>query len=89
LPIGVNPTRNIQNMLGVDQLPVDVQQILQQFIIPQERLVKISEDIEIELKLGLQEGATTNGRTSIAMLPSYVPALPDGTGKRITILYSY
>jgi hypothetical protein len=23
------------------------------------------------------------------MLPSYVPALPDGTGKQITIPYSY
>ena len=67
-------------MLSADQLPEDVRNLLQQFIIPQDRLTKISEDIEAELKLGLQEGATTNGRTSIAMLPSYVPALPDGTG---------
>ncbi|KAL3081654.1 hypothetical protein niasHT_033065 [Heterodera trifolii] len=74
-------------MLSPDQLPDEVRGMLKPFIISKERLVKISEDIETELRQGLQEGATTNGRTSIPMLPSYLPALPDGTetGKYVAI----
>lgn len=60
-------------------LPKDVQDVLQTFVIPHERLVKISEDIQKELVLGLEYGSA---KSSIAMLPSYVPALPDGSGNR-------
>uniref|UniRef100_A0A0M3HYA9 Phosphotransferase n=1 Tax=Ascaris lumbricoides TaxID=6252 RepID=A0A0M3HYA9_ASCLU len=47
-------------------------------------LRKISEDIECELELGLEKGTPD---ATIAMLPSFVPALPDGseTGKYIAI----
>lgn len=40
-------------------------------------LRKISEEIESELICGLERGAP---KSSIAMLPSFVPALPDGNG---------
>lgn len=59
-------------------LPKDVQEALRTFVIPHERLVQISEDIQKEFTLGLEHGSA---KSSIAMLPSYVPALPDGTGK--------
>ena len=47
-----------------------------------ERLLKISEDIQSEFNDGLLYGTS---KSSIAMLPSYVPALPDGTGKNKNI----
>jgi hexokinase len=61
-------------------------------VISRERLVKISEDIEEELKIGLKQGS--QGTSSIAMLPSYVPALPTGKGKCLgyklhTTLYNF
>ncbi|KAI1732703.1 hexokinase domain-containing protein [Ditylenchus destructor] len=67
-------------------LPKDVQTVLDTFVISHERLVKISEDMQAEFTAGL-EGGTSNGRSSIAMLPSFVPALPDGseTGKYVAI----
>lgn len=60
-------------------LPAEVQQLLKTFVIPRERLVKLSEDIEAEFQTGL-EGKKT-GNSSIPMLPSYVPALPTGEGQ--------
>jgi hexokinase len=63
------------------KFPPLVEQVLASFVIPRERLVKISEDIEEELKIGLKQGS--QGSSSIAMLPSYVPALPTGKGKLI------
>ncbi|KIH61057.1 Hexokinase [Ancylostoma duodenale] len=50
-------------------------QILKKFIISDDDLHVISEKIEAEMKAGL---ASVDG-SSIAMLPSYVPALPDGS----------
>lgn len=58
-------------------LPKEVQNVLKTFVISQERLVKISEDMQAEFQTGL----ATLDSDSIAMLPSYVPALPDGSGK--------
>jgi hexokinase len=65
-------------------LPQEVQDTLKTFIIPHERLVRISEDIQKEFIVGLEHGSE---KSSIAMLPSYVPALPDGseTGKYVAI----
>lgn len=51
--------------------------MLSQFRLDREKLQTISEKVEEQMKMGL---AQTKG-SSIAMLPSYVPALPDGTGK--------
>ncbi|KAI6214235.1 Phosphotransferase [Aphelenchoides besseyi] len=64
--------------------PPAIQQVFDSLVIPRERLVKISEDIEAELTQGLKHGAQGS---SIAMLPSYVPALPTGkeTGKYVAI----
>ena len=66
-----------------EKLPKNVQDVLKTFVISQERLVKISEDIEAEFKTGLAK--VDSG--SIAMLPSYVPELPDGseTGKYVAV----
>jgi len=65
--------------------PPLVKQVLDSLVIPRERLVKISEDIEAEFKIGLKHGS--QGSSSIAMLPSYVPALPTGkeSGKYVAI----
>ncbi|KAI6200530.1 Phosphotransferase [Aphelenchoides besseyi] len=64
--------------------PPAIQQVFDSLVIPRERLVKISEDIEAEFAQGLKHGAQGS---SIAMLPSYVPALPTGkeTGKYVAI----
>lgn len=59
------------------QLPDQVLALLQEFEIPRERLVKLSEDIENEF----QQGLKGSSNTSIPMLPSYVPSLPTGNGK--------
>lgn len=56
----------------------EVNDILSQFIISHERLVQISNDIQLEFTAGLNN--SDKNSSSIAMLPSYVPALPDGTG---------
>uniref|UniRef100_A0A158P960 Phosphotransferase n=1 Tax=Angiostrongylus cantonensis TaxID=6313 RepID=A0A158P960_ANGCA len=53
----------------------EVQEVLKQFIISNDDLHIISSKIEAEMKAGL---SSVNG-SSIAMLPSYVPALPDGS----------
>lgn len=58
--------------------PKEVNDILSKFIISQERLVQINNDIQLEFTAGLNSVDKKN--SSIAMLPSYVPALPDGTG---------
>lgn len=58
-------------------LPPEVEEILAKFRLNREQLQEISEKVEQQMKMGL---AKTQG-SSIAMLPSYVPALPDGTGK--------
>ncbi|KAI6175651.1 Phosphotransferase [Aphelenchoides bicaudatus] len=70
---------------GTPKFPPIVEKVLASFVISRERLVKISEDIEEELKIGLKQGS--QGTSSIAMLPSYVPALPTGkeTGKYVAI----
>lgn len=59
-------------------IPADVQTVLDMFYIPMERLLKISDDMQAEFIDGLEYGTS---KSSIAMLPSYVPALPDGSGK--------
>lgn len=63
----------------------EVNDILSQFIISHERLVQISNDIQLEFTAGLNN--SDKNSSSIAMLPSYVPALPDGTerGKYVAI----
>lgn len=69
-------------------LPKDVQDVLDTLVIPHDRLVKISEDIQAEFVTGLATDTLNGGvHSSIAMLPSYVPALPDGseTGKYVAI----
>lgn len=63
----------------IDSLPPLVKQILSSFEIPRDRLVKISEDIEAEFKIGLEHGSH-DGASSIPMLPSFVPELPNGKG---------
>ena len=65
-------------------LPEAVVNTLKSFEISRERLGQISEDIQKEFIEGLKYGAE---KSSIAMLPSYVPALPDGseTGKYVAI----
>ncbi|CAD6192801.1 unnamed protein product [Caenorhabditis auriculariae] len=65
------------------RLEPEVEQILEQFVINNDKLSEITQKIKAEIKLGL---ATQNG-SSVAMLPSYVPALPDGseTGKYVAI----
>ena len=60
------------------QLPVEVRNIITSFRVPVDRLNRISEDMLAAMKRGLESGS---GRSSsIGMLPSFVPALPDGTG---------
>lgn len=56
----------------------EVNNILSQFTISHERLIQISNDIQLEFTVGLNN--SDKNSSSIAMLPSYVPALPDGTG---------
>uniref|UniRef100_A0A7E4VZ51 Phosphotransferase n=1 Tax=Panagrellus redivivus TaxID=6233 RepID=A0A7E4VZ51_PANRE len=65
-------------------LPEAVGVVLKSFDISRERLAKVSDDIEKELISGLEHGSP---KSSIAMLPSYVPALPDGSevGKYVAI----
>ncbi|KAJ1359016.1 hypothetical protein KIN20_017626 [Parelaphostrongylus tenuis] len=53
----------------------EVHEVLSKFIISDDVLLTISAKIEAEMKAGL----TSDGGSSIAMLPSYVPALPDGS----------
>ncbi len=64
-----------------NSVPKEVEEVLNSFVLPPERLVKISEDMEAEFITGL--ASSTSGHSSIAMLPSFVPALPDGSGKRM------
>lgn len=65
-------------------LPEGVNKVLQLFYIEDGVLHKISEEIQNELVRGLESGSP---ESSIAMLPSFVPALPDGKeeGKYIAI----
>ncbi|VDM15885.1 unnamed protein product [Wuchereria bancrofti] len=65
-------------------LPEEVAKTLEQFYIEDGILHEISEKIQDELVQGLLGGAS---KSSIAMLPSFVPALPDGNevGKYIAI----
>ncbi|VDK88202.1 unnamed protein product, partial [Litomosoides sigmodontis] len=65
-------------------LPEDVAKTLELFCIEDGILHEISEKIQNELVRGLEFGAS---KSSIAMLPSFVPALPDGNevGKYIAI----
>lgn len=65
-----------------EHLPKEVCDVLRTFVIPHERLIKISEDIQAEFARGLSEPTSE----SIAMLPSFVPALPDGSGKIIFLV---
>ncbi|KAK6056336.1 Hexokinase [Cooperia oncophora] len=69
--------------MGMRLESAEVQAILKQFIISDDDLLTISGKIEAEMKAGL---ASVDG-SSIAMLPSYVPALPDGSeeGKYVAI----
>ncbi|PAV84397.1 hypothetical protein WR25_20161 [Diploscapter pachys] len=53
----------------------EVQEILDKFDIPNDKLLEMSQRIQKEMEDGL---AKQNGG-SVAMLPSFVPALPDGT----------
>uniref|UniRef100_A0A1I7XRW2 hexokinase n=1 Tax=Heterorhabditis bacteriophora TaxID=37862 RepID=A0A1I7XRW2_HETBA len=61
--------------MGMRLLNEEVQEILRKFIVSDDQLKSISIKIEKEMKAGL---AKVDG-SSIAMLPSYVPALPDGS----------
>ncbi|KAF8374215.1 hxk-3, partial [Pristionchus pacificus] len=56
-------------------IPDDVLEVLDSFIISDEKLNEISQKIEEEMVAGLEK---KNG-SSIAMLPSFVPELPDGS----------
>ncbi|KAK6022574.1 Hexokinase, partial [Ostertagia ostertagi] len=69
--------------MGMRLESAEVQEILKQFVISDDDLHVISCKIEAEMKAGL---ASVDG-SSIAMLPSYVPALPDGSeeGKYVAI----
>ncbi|CAI5447998.1 unnamed protein product [Caenorhabditis angaria] len=69
--------------MGARNVPNEVREILDKFVLDKEKLFEISEKIELQIKAGL---AKRHG-SSIAMLPSYVPALPDGseTGKYVAI----
>ncbi|VDD84951.1 unnamed protein product [Enterobius vermicularis] len=62
----------------------EVQKVLDLFQPQDDHLFQISKKIEEQIELGLEKGAA---ESSIAMLPSYVPELPDGTevGKYISI----
>lgn len=59
-------------------------QILDKFDIPNDKLLEMSQRIQKEMEDGL---AKQNGG-SVAMLPSFVPALPDGTGRKLKRLPS-
>uniref|UniRef100_A0A8R1XXB6 Phosphotransferase n=1 Tax=Onchocerca volvulus TaxID=6282 RepID=A0A8R1XXB6_ONCVO len=65
-------------------LPEEVAKTLEQFYIKDEILHEISEKMQKEFVRGLEVGSS---KSSIAMLPSFVPALPDGTevGKYVAI----
>ncbi|KAM3725397.1 Hexokinase [Dirofilaria immitis] len=65
-------------------LPEQVVKTLEQFHIKDEVLREISEKMQDEFVQGLEGGSA---KSSIAMLPSFVPALPDGSevGKYIAI----
>ncbi|CAJ0931293.1 unnamed protein product, partial [Mesorhabditis belari] len=65
------------------QLPEEVQNVLRKFSIDLQKLEDISGKIEQQMR----EGLAGKGNSSIAMLPSFVPALPDGTevGKYVAI----
>ncbi|CAB3409057.1 unnamed protein product [Caenorhabditis bovis] len=67
----------------VVQVPTEVKEILEKFVISKEQLHEISEKIEEQIKIGLAK----KDASSIAMLPSYVPSLPDGSeqGKYVAI----
>lgn len=57
--------------------PPRVQEILAQLRIDRQKLEEIREAMCREFKLGLEVGSPPS---SVAMLPTYVPALPDGSG---------
>ncbi|VDN01254.1 unnamed protein product [Thelazia callipaeda] len=59
-------------------LPEEVEKTLQQFYIEDEVLHDVSDKIQKEFVQGLEYGTP---KSSIAMLPSFVPALPDGNEK--------
>nr|CAD2194567.1 unnamed protein product [Meloidogyne enterolobii] len=59
------------------QLPVEVRDIVKKFRVPVDRLKVISDDMVAAMKRGLESGS--GRQSSIGMLPSFVPALPDGT----------
>lgn len=54
----------------------DVEKLLEMFTIKDDALHSISNAIEEKMVLGLEKGSQAS---SIAMLPSFVPGLPDGT----------
>ncbi|CAJ0579853.1 unnamed protein product, partial [Mesorhabditis spiculigera] len=56
-------------------LPDEVQDVIKRFTVDHLKLEEISGKIEAQMK----EGLARKGASSIAMLPSYVPALPDGS----------
>lgn len=62
-------------------LPARVQEVLAQFRIDRQKLEEIRDLMYREFKLGLEVGSP---KSSVAMLPTYVPALPDGSGKFIS-----
>lgn len=70
--------------MGAKYLQPEVEEIIGQLQLSNEKLHSISESILKEIKNGL---AKVNGPGHIAMLPSYIPALPDGTevGKYVAI----
>lgn len=59
-----------------------VQEVLKELSVSDEQLRLISDKMIDEFELGLEFGKTAT--SSIAMLPSYVPELPDGSGEMTT-----
>jgi len=64
-------------------LPPLVREYLSEFNINREKLEEIRDAMYNEFKLGLEVGSPPS---SVAMIPSFVPSLPDGNGKCISRL---
>uniref|UniRef100_A0A915IIV9 Phosphotransferase n=1 Tax=Romanomermis culicivorax TaxID=13658 RepID=A0A915IIV9_ROMCU len=65
-------------------LPEQVRSCLSSFVIPREKLDQIRDAMSREFQLGLEVGSPPS---SVGMLPTFVPALPDGTetGEYLTL----
>ena len=66
------------------RVPDAVQHLLEQFDVSDDKLRLIADKMAQEFELGLEFGKTAT--SSIAMLPTYVPALPNGQGCLLSLL---